>query len=71
MAQTTDSLRLTKHHGLGNDFVIIDGRVQAFVPSPDQARLIADRRWGVGCDQLIVLEPSAQADVFMRIYNSD
>ena len=63
--------KFLKMHGLGNDFVIIDGREQAFTPTADQARFIADRRWGVGCDQLIVLEPSDEADVFMRIYNSD
>jgi len=60
-----------KMHGLGNDFVVIDAREQAFRPSLDQARLIADRRMGIGCDQLIVLEPSPRADVFMRIYNAD
>ena len=60
-----------KMHGLGNDFVIVDARKQAFAPAPEQAAHIADRRVGVGCDQLIVLEPSARADVFMRIYNAD
>ena len=60
-----------KMHGLGNDFVIIDAREQPFTPSAEQAQKICDRRWGVGCDQLIVLEPSGRADVFMRIYNSD
>jgi len=58
-------------HGLGNDFVVVDARVDAFQPTPEQARDVADRRLGVGCDQLIVLEPSTRADVFMRIYNSD
>ena len=63
--------RFIKMHGLGNDFVIIDARVQAFQPTPEQAQRLADRRQGVGCDQLIVLEPSARADIFMRIYNAD
>jgi len=60
-------------HGLGNDFVIIDAREELFAPTPDQAQRIADRHFGVGCDQLIVLEPpmDAAADVFMRIYNAD
>ncbi len=58
-------------HGLGNDFVIIDARRRNFKPVPEEARRIADRRMGVGCDQLIVLEPSTRADVFMRIYNAD
>lgn len=62
-----------KMHGLGNDFVIVDARTQPFQPSPAQAQRIADRHFGVGCDQLIVLEPSSEpaAQVFMRIYNAD
>ena len=62
-----------KMHGLGNDFVIVDARDQAFVLDRDSARRITDRREGVGCDQLIVMEPpeSPAADVFMRIRNAD
>jgi diaminopimelate epimerase len=60
-----------KMHGLGNDFVIIDARELAFDVTPSLARVIADRRTGVGCDQLIVLEPSDSADLRMRIWNSD
>jgi diaminopimelate epimerase len=60
-----------KMHGLGNDFVIVDARKSPFDVSPTLARAIADRRTGVGCDQLIVLEPSASADLRMRIWNSD
>jgi diaminopimelate epimerase len=60
-----------KMHGLGNDFVIVDAREQAFDVTPSLARAIADRRTGVGCDQLIVLEPSPRADLRMRIWNSD
>lgn len=60
-----------KMHGLGNDFVIIDARREPFEVSPGLARAIADRRTGVGCDQLIVLEPSDRADLRMRIWNSD
>jgi diaminopimelate epimerase len=60
-----------KMHGLGNDFVIVDARDAPFTPTPALARAIADRRTGVGCDQLIVLEPSAVADLRMRIWNSD
>ncbi|MFM8990745.1 MAG: diaminopimelate epimerase, partial [Alphaproteobacteria bacterium] len=65
--------RFVKMHGLGNDFVVIDARREPLVLDPAMARLIADRRRGVGCDQLIVLEPPADpgADVFMRIYNPD
>src|ERR671926_77559 len=60
-----------KMHGLGNDFVIVDARRQAFDVTPSLAKAIADRRIGVGCDQLIVLEPSESADLKMRIWNSD
>ena len=60
-----------KMHGLGNDFVIVDARQQAFDVTPPLARAIADRHTGVGCDQLIVLEPSDTADLRMRIWNSD
>jgi diaminopimelate epimerase len=63
--------RFDKMHGLGNDFVIIDARREAFDVTPALARAIADRRTGVGCDQLIVLEPSDTADLKMRIWNSD
>ena len=67
------NLAFIKMHGLGNDFVIIDGRGDGFSLSRDAVRAIADRRRGVGCDQLIVMEnpPSVDADVFMRIYNPD
>jgi diaminopimelate epimerase len=58
-------------HGLGNDFVIIDARAESFEVSPELARAVADRRTGIGCDQLIVLEPSDSADLRMRIWNSD
>jgi diaminopimelate epimerase len=58
-------------HGLGNDFVIVDARREPFEVTPGLARAIADRRTGIGCDQLIVLEPSKSADLRMRIWNSD
>jgi diaminopimelate epimerase len=60
-----------KMHGLGNDFVIVDARAQPFEVTPALAKAISDRRTGVGCDQLIVLEPSETADLRMRIWNSD
>src|SRR3954469_3925340 len=60
-----------KMHGLGNDFVIVDARTEPFDVTPQLARAMADRRTGVGCDQLIVLEPSERADLRMRIWNSD
>lgn len=63
--------RFDKMHGLGNDFVIVDAREDPFDVTPSLARAIADRRTGVGCDQLIVLESSDSAELKMRIWNSD
>ena len=62
-----------KMHGLGNDFVVLDARAAQLDLTPARRRAIADRRLGVGCDQLIVLEPptDSDADIFMRIYNPD
>ena len=61
-----------KMHGLGNDFVVLDAR-EGGVPSVDAAfaRAIADRRTGIGCDQLVLLSASQRADVEMRIFNPD
>ncbi|MEA3065466.1 MAG: diaminopimelate epimerase, partial [Sphingomonadales bacterium] len=63
--------RFLKMHGLGNDFAIFDAREAPLAMDPDRARALADRRSGIGCDQLILLEPSDVADVRMRIWNSD
>ncbi len=61
-----------KMHGLGNDFVVLDGRDHALPPITSAfAAALADRRTGIGCDQLIVLEPSEHADLKMRIFNPD
>jgi len=62
-----------KMHGLGNDFVVIDARRVPLALDDRAARAIADRHTGVGCDQLILIEPpaGAGADVFMRIHNAD
>lgn len=67
------SIPFTKMHGLGNDFVVLDAREQSIAMDDNQARIIADRRRGIGCDQLITLEApvSDLADVFMRIRNPD
>jgi diaminopimelate epimerase len=66
-----DELDFYKMQGLGNDFVILDRRSGKLSLSAAQIRRIADRRRGVGCDQLLCLEPSERADVFMRVYNAD
>lgn len=60
-----------KMHALGNDFVILDAREEPLEVTPALTRAIADRREGVGCDQLILLEPSTTADLRMRIFNAD
>ncbi|MBA3897216.1 MAG: diaminopimelate epimerase [Sphingomonadaceae bacterium] len=60
-----------KMHGLGNDFVVIDARVTPVTVNADEARGIADRHTGIGCDQLIVIEPSDTADARMRVFNAD
>ena len=63
--------RFDKMHGLGNDFVVIDAREQPLAMTAQMARAICDRRTGIGCDQLILLEPSTAANLRMRIWNQD
>ena len=59
-------------HGLGNDFVVFDARKQAFVLDDDTARAVADRRFGIGCDQVIVIENGRDGfDAVMKIKNAD
>jgi len=60
-----------KMHGLGNDFAIFDARTFPIALSAASARAIADRRRGIGCDQVIVMEPSKGANAFMRSFNAD
>ena len=69
----TMSRDFLKMHGLGNDFVIIDGRKDGFLPDKDFCLRVADRHRGVGCDQLIVLAPpkNPKADLYMYMFNAD
>ena len=60
-----------KMHGLGNDFVVFDAREEPLSMDEPLARALSDRKTGVGCDQLIVLEKSSVADLRMRIWNHD
>ena len=61
-----------KMHGLGNDFVVLDARNHDMPEIGEQsARALADRRTGIGCDQIVLLSPSDQADVAIRIFNQD
>ena len=66
-------IRFTKMHGLGNDFVVLDAVRQDFVPNAAQARFLADRHFGIGCDQILVVEKpgAADADFRYRIFNAD
>ena len=66
-------LPFVKMHGIGNDFVLIDNTSRGLELAADQVRLIADRRRGVGCDQLLMLEPSGDghSDFRARIFNQD
>jgi diaminopimelate epimerase len=70
-APAGDRLRYWKMNGLGNDFVIADTRSTPFRVTGGLARALADREAGIGCDQVAALEPSNNADVFMRIFNAD
>lgn len=58
-------------HGTGNDFVVLDARAQALSMNEQRAAHIAHRHFGIGCDQLLLLEKSDKADVRMRIFNAD
>ena len=66
-------LKFLKMHGLGNDFVVLDGVRQPLALSPEQLRLLADRHFGVGCDQILLVEKATRADVDFRyrIFNGD
>jgi diaminopimelate epimerase len=67
------SLAFTKMHGLGNDFVVVDATVEPFTLTHAQIRALADRRFGVGCDQVLVVERPTRPDVDFRyrIFNAD
>jgi len=65
-------LKFTKMHGLGNDFVVIDALNQQISLSPEQLRRLADRRLGIGCDQILLIEKAeGDADFRYRIFNAD
>lgn len=66
-------LKFSKMHGLGNDFVVLDGVRQAVSLTPEQLRYLADRNFGVGCDQILLVEAPSQAgvDFRYRIFNAD
>jgi len=67
------SLRFTKMHGIGNDFVVVDCRARPFALDPARIARLGDRRFGIGFDQLLTIEPARDPDCAYRygIYNSD
>jgi diaminopimelate epimerase len=60
-----------KMNGLGNDFVVVEARSAPFAPTSAEVRAIADREAGIGCDQLVSIEPSGLADAKVRFWNAD
>ena len=66
-------LKFTKMHGLGNDFVVLEALARPLALTPDQLRRIADRHFGVGCDQILLVELPRQPDTdfYYRIFNAD
>ncbi|MCR4304129.1 MAG: diaminopimelate epimerase [Gallionella sp.] len=66
-------LKFTKMHGTGNDFVVLDGVREQIELTPEQLRLLADRHFGVGCDQILLVEKTQipDADFRYRIFNAD
>ena len=66
-----DQIPFRKMNGLGNDFVVLDARARPIAVTESSAKAISDRKTGIGCDQLIVLEKSADFDVRMRIWNAE
>ncbi len=66
-------LNFTKMHGLGNDFIVIDAINQCVSLTPQQVQQLADRHFGIGCDQLLLVEAAttAASDFRYRIYNAD
>jgi diaminopimelate epimerase len=65
--------RFSKMHGLGNDFVVIDGVRQSIALTSEQIRFLADRHFGIGCDQLLLVEPARHPDIDFRyrVFNAD
>ncbi len=66
-------LKFSKMQGLGNDFVVLDGVRQSVNLSPDQLRFVADRNFGIGCDQILLVEAATHTgvDFRYRIFNAD
>ncbi|HDH07868.1 MAG TPA: diaminopimelate epimerase, partial [Gammaproteobacteria bacterium] len=67
------NIAFTKMHGLGNDFIVIEALDHSFNTTPEQIRQLADRHFGIGFDQLLLVEPptSEEMDFSYRIFNAD
>ena len=63
------NIPFVKMHGLGNDFVLIDNRNSQLIVDKEKVQLICNRHSGVGCDQLLIIDRSDEADVYMKIFN--
>src|ERR1041385_7386164 len=68
---SSTTIRFTKMQGVGNDFVLVDGREMRNADWTNLAVQVCDRRFGVGADGLLVIDSSTMADVLMRMYNPD
>src|SRR6185369_14536828 len=64
-------MRFTKMHGIGNDYVYVNGFEQPVENPVEVARKVSDRHFGIGSDGLILILPSEKADVRMRMFNAD
>jgi diaminopimelate epimerase len=71
MLKSMKTHKFIKMHGLGNDFVVLDARCHPIENKEYLSKMIGDRHFGVGCDQIIFMESTDKADIFMRIYNPD
>lgn len=68
---TNTHIPFRKMNGIGNDFIIVDGRSEPRSFTPEQVNAWSNRQSGIGCDQFIVMENSDVADIRMRIYNAE
>jgi len=64
-------MKFQKYQGTGNDFILLDNRAKAIILTPDDIRWLCDRRYGIGADGLILLNPAEQVDFEMIFYNND
>src|SRR6204780_1245320 len=64
-------MKFTKMHGIGNDYIYVNGFAETVADPPRLARRISDRHFGIGADGLILILPSQKADVRMRMFNAD